>query len=603
MEKVKKIRNKKNLIKVIIIAVMFITWVCFSFTPKVMFDNKTVQLWVNTPNYALLNQDFTITVEAWDWSERLAKAYKGTVEFSLISYDINTYDEIDNVDASLPEPTKFKGTFMEFGGLNPKLFGGDVGIMSFNLSINTEGIHYIAVKDDKGFSAISNPVIVSNDTKMLLWGDIHTHSALSDGSGSPDTNMKYARDNALLDFYALVDHGEGFGVTPAERAQWEINYSFKKTEKYNDPGDFVTFHGIEWTTSFGQVGKEWGYGHYAIVSDAAAPVLAARGKQKSPAELWAYLDEYTAANNAQVIAIPHHLTQTAFEMDWFGANPKYVKIVEVLSVHGASLLQPDDVLNLLGNVHVTHTPTPGAAAADALKMGYKVAFVADSDSHDGHPGHTISHRATHYPDQYPMFSFSARYGHPYAGGLTGVYIDSDGFTRQGIMQGIRNGSVVATRQPFRPIIDFSVNGSRPGENSSTISVPLSTSERTIRVQVIRDGLELGWDGQAAINEWDDLTVEIWKNSELWRTQKINTPIADITVTDDSEITGTSYEDYYYNEADGKYYENERSLIGIDDPSGLNTGGEDYYFVRIYQGEGTKADFYGWVGPIWVGVSD
>lgn len=536
-------------------------------------------------------------MQAWDWSERLATSYKGIVSFDLISYDLTTYNTINNADATLPEDTKFNGTAISLGGINPELISKDVGFMKFNICLNTEGIHYIVTEDDSGHRAISNPVVaLNNNTKSLLWGDIHTHSVISDGAGLPGAVIKSARDTALLDFYALTDHGEGFGMNTKERAQWQIDYNFNKTEEYNAPGEFVTFHGIEWTTSFGQVGKEFGYGHYTLVSDATAPVLAARGKQQSSTALWEYLDSYCEEHSAKVIAIPHHLTQTNFEMDWFAMNPEYVKTVSVFSVHGDSSLPTNHQLNHMGTVHAEGEPLPGASAIDAFRMGHKVAIVANSDSHDGHPGHAICHKGSHYPNQYPVLNWVARGGHPYPGGLTGVYINKDDFNRKGIMQAIREGSVLATRAPFRPVIDFSINGIKPGQNGSTLEVAEETSNRNIRIQILRDGLELGMQGNS---EWQDLTIEIWKNSELWYTETSLLPIIDLSITDNEAITGAIYDDYYYNEQDSKYYQNERSVMGIDTPDNLNTGGEDYYFIRVYQNDGTKYDFYSWIGPIWV----
>ncbi|MFW5780817.1 MAG: DUF3604 domain-containing protein, partial [Bacillota bacterium] len=529
---IKKAKKKNMITKIVIVSIMLIVWLILSINPKVMFNNKMTQLWINSPSYVETNEEFLITVQAWDWSERLAKSYKGEVSFDIISYDLDDYSLLSNTEASLPEATKFKGTSIGLGGINPELISKDVGFMEFDMKINTEGIHYIAVEDNSGFRAISNPIIALNDNnKALLWGDIHTHSVISDGAGLPGALMKFARDTALLDFYSLTDHGEGFGINTKERAQWQIDYNFNKTEKYNKPGEFVTFHGVEWTTSFGQVGKEFGYGHYTLVSDATAPVLAARGKQQSSDELWEYLDTYTQENDANVIAIPHHLTQTNFEMDWFAMNPEYVKTVSVFSVHGDSSLPNKHQLNYMGTVHAKDNELPGASAIDAFKMGHKVAIVANSDSHDGHPGHPICHKGSHYPNQYPVLNWIARGGHPYPGGLTGVYLNRDEFNRKGIMQEIRNGSVVATRAPFRPVIDFSINGMNPGQNNSTLQVPDTISNRDIRVQVLRDGLELGWQGNAQMDEWQDLTIEIWKNSELWHVEKSSSPIIDFLITD------------------------------------------------------------------------
>ena len=45
----------------------------------------------------------------------------------------------------------------------------------------------------------------------LFWGDVHGHSAISDGKGSPGDYFTYARDVARLDFVVLTDHDFGNG--------------------------------------------------------------------------------------------------------------------------------------------------------------------------------------------------------------------------------------------------------------------------------------------------------------------------------------------------------------------------------------------------------
>jgi len=57
-----------------------------------------------------------------------------------------------------------------------------------------------------GFAAESNPLVVLPQTPRVLWGDLHGHSNLSDGSGSAEDYFRYARDIAGLDLAVLTDH-------------------------------------------------------------------------------------------------------------------------------------------------------------------------------------------------------------------------------------------------------------------------------------------------------------------------------------------------------------------------------------------------------------
>ena len=44
----------------------------------------------------------------------------------------------------------------------------------------------------------------STKSDPLFWGDLHTHTNLSDGNGSPEDNFEIARSH--LDFWTMADH-------------------------------------------------------------------------------------------------------------------------------------------------------------------------------------------------------------------------------------------------------------------------------------------------------------------------------------------------------------------------------------------------------------
>lgn len=79
----------------------------------------------------------------------------------------------------------------------------------------------------------------------VFFGDLHLHTALSDGMGSPEEAYWWARESAGLDFIALNDHVE-------DRLTYDSTWN-KETwmnllnvaEEFNRPGDFVTIPGVE----------------------------------------------------------------------------------------------------------------------------------------------------------------------------------------------------------------------------------------------------------------------------------------------------------------------------------------------------------------------
>lgn len=99
------------------------------------------------------------------------------------------------------------------------------------------------------FNLSPTPVLAeANDpeTYTTYYGQLHNHSYLSDGTGTPEEAYTYAKNIAKLDFFALADH-----------SQWltdeEWNQSKQAANNANQDGDFVTFQGFEWSGDYGHV--------------------------------------------------------------------------------------------------------------------------------------------------------------------------------------------------------------------------------------------------------------------------------------------------------------------------------------------------------------
>jgi len=111
----------------------------------------------------------------------------------------------------------------------------------------------------------------------VYFGQLHSHSNLSDGRGTPDKAYKYARDTAGLDFFSLADHCSypydtpdglgGDGLTASE-------YQALKdaADRHNRDGEFVAFWGFEWTSDLYEKGSPGmpstllGKGHVTVVN-------------------------------------------------------------------------------------------------------------------------------------------------------------------------------------------------------------------------------------------------------------------------------------------------------------------------------------------------
>jgi len=97
----------------------------------------------------------------------------------------------------------------------------------------------------------------------VYYGQLHSHTSISDGSGTPDSAYKYARDTAKLDFFSISDHD--YYPNDMTSADWTAIKN--AANSYNQDGTFTTFWGFEWTSDVpsyhaGLLGK----GHFTIIN-------------------------------------------------------------------------------------------------------------------------------------------------------------------------------------------------------------------------------------------------------------------------------------------------------------------------------------------------
>lgn len=103
---------------------------------------------------------------------------------------------------------------------------------------------------------------IGESSKNLYFGQLHSHTNLSDGQGTVDDAYSYARDNANLDFFAVTDHSNWFdNDIKANIADGSQSVAWNKGQdaanKYNEDGEFAALYGYEMTWS----GSTGGYGH------------------------------------------------------------------------------------------------------------------------------------------------------------------------------------------------------------------------------------------------------------------------------------------------------------------------------------------------------
>ncbi len=547
-------------------------------------------MWIHSPSIVETDEPFNITVEVWDKFERLVGGYTGEIQIQLESYRLNTtgYEPLVGVIWNVTETDFRFSSNHQWGSIYPAhlVEGADNGKRKFNISISTPGIHYFQVTElGSGDVFRSNPVIVKSTGstfKRLFWGDIHAHSYYSDGSGHPNEVYQFARDVALLDFAALTDHAEMFPQMSTVDLFNKFDDYIQITNSFNEDGKFTTIVALEWTPLFAGARSYLTNQHtnfYFIGDDMP---FVSTFTHFTPDEIYPYIRENT---NDQFMAWTHHVLRSDYGSDFGFYNESINRMIEIYSEHGNGETV-NQSLNVYPTVHSFDENSHGYSVQDALRMGYKMGLMASSDSHDGRMGHNIVHtEARGAVHTYPLSIAGYNLG-AYPGGLTGLYTTD--LNRTQVYNSLYSRSAYASMWVTRPIMNFTINSVSVGENDSTVVVPDVNATRTLEITILADGVSLMPDIRTNISK-----VEIFKNSELWRTEIVNDIIYHLTINDNTTITGTSY-DHCIQKEDGNWYIHELSNKPVN-PASLNTNGTDYYYVRMIDTAGNL----GWIGPIWV----
>ncbi len=235
---------------------------------------------------------------------------------------------------------------------------------------------------------------------VTLFGDIHQHSAHSDGCGTADEPYLRARWAYGDDFCALSDHESFLGkrVSPGE---WKR--LARTADAHDEPGVFATLHAYEWT------GKAFpGPGHKVVYATAPHPIVS-RDVEPTGAGLAAQL------RGTGAIAVPHHVGWTGADEE--AHDPEIQPVWEICSCHGC-YLTADHPLGQRGDLREQMIDR-------VLARGRRFGFIACSDGHG-----LLRHHGV------------ARKRDPFRTGLTAVLATAR--TREAIFEAIRARRCYAT---------------------------------------------------------------------------------------------------------------------------------------------------------------
>ncbi len=308
----------------------------------------------------------------------------------------------------------------------------DRGIGRVDFTVEEPGVY--RVKGTAGdLVSETNPLVVREDSPRIVWGDLHGHSQLSDGTGTPDEFFWYARDVAALDVVSLTDHDHwGTPFLDQSPEAWEAIRAAGR--RYDDPGRFLVIEGYEWTN--------WLHGHrHVLYFEEGGEILSSLDpRYETPAQLWDAL----AGRAAMTIA--HHSAGGPVSANWdFVPDPELEPVTEIVSVHGSS-----EAADSPGRIY---SAVPGNFVRDVLDRGVQFGFIGSGDSHDGHPG--LAHLAAP------------------SGGLAAIF--SEHLTRESVLEALRARRVYATNGPriwLRFWLDdeprFAVAGTAPIERLDVV---------------------------------------------------------------------------------------------------------------------------------------
>jgi hypothetical protein len=324
-----------------------------------------------------------------------------------------------------------------------------------------------------GLRAVSNPLLVAPDAPRLYWADLHGHSQLSDGSGTPEDYFTYARDVSGLDAAALTDHDHwGIEFLDEHPAMWdEIRAA---TIRFHAPGQFVTLLGYEWTSLL------HGHRHILYFEDDGPVLSSFDDRYQTPHQLW------DALRGRPAFTFAHHSAGGPIATNWrYRPDPALEPITEIVSVHGSSEA-PDSPMPI-------YDPVAGNFVRDVLDDGVRLGFIGSGDSHDGQPG--VSYR-----------------GMPFGFGLAAIRAEE--LSREEIRHALGARRVYATNGA-RIFLDVSIDGApmgsvtprRRGEpRDATLRIRVVAESALERIDLISRGEvvvlplsgELEWSGERPI---------------------------------------------------------------------------------------------------------
>ncbi len=325
-----------------------------------------------------------------------------------------------------------------------------------NVSCQSDGVLRISVEHPLLGSAEVGSLVINRACKLhRFWGDLHGQSGETVGTNTAEQYFHYARDMALCDFAG--HQGNDFQITDA---LWEeIN---RLARDLTREGAFIVFPGYEWSglTPVGGDRNVLFLDEGQTIRRSSTVLVKGQSEQLVGTPLRELYEEIKKSDK-ECILIPHIGGRRA-NLEYF--DPELEPVVEVHSCWG----------------------TFEWFYHDALRRGYRVGVVANSDGHKGRPG--AEHAGT---GKFGVF-----------GGLTCILAEN--FDRASLFYALKSRHCYGTSGP-RIALHAEMEGKSMGSDLSLNSESLSFSVNVIGTAPI-ESIDLLKAGQC-IDSWEGCPYE------------------------------------------------------------------------------------------------
>lgn len=248
----------------------------------------------------------------------------------------------------------------------------------------------------RGYTVDGNPV---------LFGDIHQHTAASDGTGTIEEAYFRARYRYRDDLVAVSDHESFLGkrTPPGEWAE-----ACRVAGEFDEPGKFTVLKAFEWT---GRMHP--GPGHKTVYPPQdGGPVLSREDEATSTAH-----GLISESRKLGAMAFPHHVGWTGANME--DHDPSVQCCWEIVSCHGAYERPGASPIGTRGD------DKEGQFITHALDRGLRFGLVGGSDGHGLNWHHGL-----------------CRVQDSHRSGLTAVFANQ--VSAQGVLEALRRRRCYAT---------------------------------------------------------------------------------------------------------------------------------------------------------------